>query len=340
VVELAFVVNPSGVERPIGVWGALARGFDRVAAQPLLLVPPILLDLFFWFGPHLTVPAIMQRALQALALPGNAEPSLVDQLKSMQEMVLELGLRFNLLTALSSFPVGIPSLMAARLPVGTPLGAPQQLEIADPIVAILLWSALTIAGLGIVSLYLRAVAIQVAPVKEIASGAMAWARLCLLAAGLVLGGIVLGVGVTFTATLATYISPFLGMVVVFFGFSAVFWAVVYLAFTPHGIIRYRYGVLRAMMESVMLVRWNLLAVVAFLSTSFLLTWVTNVVWALPEETSWFAVLAILGHAFVSAMLVVSSYAFYQGRHQWLNAMRAATAAQAMGGAQPPAGPAG
>mgnify|MGYP001768540174 CR=1 FL=1 len=126
-VETLFVVTPSGDERPIGVWGALARGFDRVAAQPLLLVPPVLLDLFFWFGPHLTVPAIARQILQWLALPPGAEPSLVDQVKSMREIAVELGSRFNLLTALSSFPVGIPSLMAARLPVATPLGAPQPL---------------------------------------------------------------------------------------------------------------------------------------------------------------------------------------------------------------------
>jgi hypothetical protein len=327
------------VERPIGVWGALARGFDRVAAQPLLLVPPILLDLFFWFGPHLTVPAIARQILQSLSLPPSAEPSLVDQVEGMREIAVELGSRFNLLTALSSFPVGIPSLMAARLPVATPLGAPQQLGIADSGTAVLLWCGLTIAGLGITSLYLRAVALQVAPAQDVATGSLAWGRLLVFALGLVLGGIVLGLGVTVAATFATLLSPTLGMVVVFLGFSVVFWAVVYLAFTPHGIIRYRYGVVRAMMESILLVRWNLFGVVAFLSTSFLLTWVTNIVWGLPEETSWFAALAILGHAFVSAMLIVSSYAFYQGRHQWVAALRAATAAQMTGRGQPPAGPA-
>ena len=338
-VKSLFVVNPSGVERPIGVWGALARGFERVAAQPLLLVPPILLDLFFWFGPHLTVSAIMQQVLQGLTFPSSSEPTLVDQMKAMRELLAELGSRFNLLTALSSFPVGIPSLMAARLPIGTPLGAPQQLEIADPGLALLLWASLTVAGLGIVSLYLRAAAIQIAPVKEIASGFSAWARLCLLAAGIVLGGILMGTAVVFVATLAALIAPLLEMVIIFLGFSAIFWAAVYLAFTPHGIVRYRYGVFRAMMESVLLVRWNLVACIAFLSISFALTYVTNIIWTMPEETSWFAALAILGHAFVSAMLVVSSYAFYQGRHQWLSALRAATTARVMGDAQPPAGPA-
>jgi hypothetical protein len=260
-------------------------------------------------------------------------------MKAMQQLLVELGARFNLLTALSSFPVGIPSLMAARLPIGTPLGLPQQLEIADPGLAILLWGGLTVAGLGIVSLYLRAAVIQIAPVKEIASGVSAWARLCLLTAGLVLCGVVLGTTVVFVATLATYITPFLGMLVMFLGFSALFWTGVYLAFTPHGIVRYRYGVLRAMMESIMLVRWNLVACIAFLSVSFVLTWITNIVWGMPDETSWFSALAILGHAFVSAMLVVSSYAFYQGRHQWLTALRAATTAGAVGDARPPAGPA-
>jgi hypothetical protein len=40
------------------------------------------------------------------------------------------------------------------------------------------------------------------------------------------------------------------------------------------------------------------------------------VWSLPAEDSWYALLAVVGHAFVSATLLVGSYAFYQSRREW------------------------
>lgn len=37
--------------------------------------------------------------------------------------------------------------------------------------------------------------------------------------------------------------------------------------------------------------------------------------------------AVVGHAFVSTTLLAGSYAFYQGRHDWLMALREAAAAR-------------
>jgi len=61
--------------RPIGVIGALVAGFDRVAAQPYLLLPTVLLDLFLWFGPHLVIPAIIQLASSSLTRSSMLQPA-------------------------------------------------------------------------------------------------------------------------------------------------------------------------------------------------------------------------------------------------------------------------
>jgi hypothetical protein len=105
--------------------------------------------------------------------------------------------------------------------------------------------------------------------------------------------------------------------VAFLGFTFIFWAVIYLAFTPHGIVMYRLGILRAMIESVTLVRWNLLPAVGYLGLAFVIAWLGNQVWVLPHEDSWYAILAIGGHAFVSATLLAGSYVFYQSRREWM-----------------------
>jgi hypothetical protein len=65
--------------------------------------------------------------------------------------------------------------------------------------------------------------------------------------------------------------------------------------------------------------------VGFLGVAFGLSWITGLLWELPGETSWLTLLALLGHSIVSATLLIGSYAFYQGRWEWLSQIRAATA---------------
>lgn len=97
-----------------------------------------------------------------------------------------------------------------------------------------------------------------------------------------------------------------------------FIAGMYLAFTPHGIVRFRYGIFKAIRESVRLVRWNFFPAVGYIFLAFMVMWVTTTqIWVLPDEDSWFMLLAMLGHAFLSATLLAGSYAFFQGRHSWL-----------------------
>ena len=81
-----------------------------------------------------------------------------------------------------------------------------------------------------------------------------------------------------------------------------------------------------MMESATLVRWNMLPVMGYLGATFVISWLTGQAWSLPTEDSWYLVLAIVGHAFVSVTLLAGSYAFYQGRREWFYAVRHAQVA--------------
>ncbi len=146
----------------------------------------------------------------------------------------------------------------------------------------------------------------------------------LLAVLLYLGAATLVIVALVVASLASLLLPIIGMALLFVGFSILVWLAIYLAFTPHAIIRYRLGVLRAMVDSALVVRWNTLSTVGFLLLAFGISWLTNQVWLLPQDDSWLAVLALLGHAFVSGMLLTGSYAFYQSRREWLLRLRKAS----------------
>jgi uncharacterized membrane protein YccC len=80
-----------------------------------------------------------------------------------------------------------------------------------------------------------------------------------------------------------------------------------------------------MLESAMLVRSNLFGVVGFIVFTFIISLATNQVWFMPDERSWYSLLALVGHAFVSSVVLAGTYAFYQGRRQSLMTRRKAPA---------------
>jgi hypothetical protein len=299
-VESVFVDSQAG-SKPIGVLAAFATGFDRVAARPLLIIPPLLIDLLLWLGPHLRTAGIFgwvqDQALRASGLAG-------EQAALVRESIRSLSERFNLLSSLSTLPFGVPSL------------------IAQPGLAILLWLSLSALGLAFGAYYQHWIAQAIASEAELGSTWKAAIRMVGFGFVLFIGAIATATTVGLAFGVASLILPLFGVGVLYLGLILMFWLAVYLAFTPHGIVRYNLGVVRAMLESIVLVRWNLLSTVGFLLLGFGAYWLMGLIWALPAESSWLSVLAVIGHGFVSTTLVAGSYAYYQGRREWLEQARA------------------
>lgn len=321
----APVIRPPA--KPIGVIAAFVTGFERIAAQPILIVPPLLLDLFLWLGPRLSVSTLLRQAAAATAALSAGDPVLKQQAVPLTDSLEALADRFNLFSALNSVPVGVPSLMAGRLPLGNAMGAVTRLELQDPLAILGIWLILTIVGLGLGAMYHRGLARRVAPTGELAPPWKAWLGFILLAVMVYLGAFVWATATVLAAAIVGVILPLFSAGVVLIGLSLLFWVGTYLAFTPHGIIRYRLGVIQAMLESALVVRWNTLSALGFIGAAVGVSWLANLVWDLPQSASWFSLLGLLGHAFVSAMIIVGSYAFYQARHEWLTAVRNALAMQ-------------
>jgi hypothetical protein len=318
-VKLSFVDSnqAQSVEKPIGVVAAFVTGFDRVAARPILLLPPLLLDLLLWLGPRVSVAPFIERVAAQLIPPPAAEQALQDQILALQDGLDLLASRFNLLGALSSIPVGIPSLMAGMSPEESPIVLFESWRLVAPQNILILWLILTALGLGFGAVYHRLLARAAAPEAKLPSTLWSWSRLILMALLLYAGMLALTAVSFLVAGVAALLLPLLGIGVSFVAISLLFWLLVYLIFTPHGIIRYRLGVVRAMLESALLVRWNFMSTVGFLGVAVLISWLTNMIWSLAAGGSWYGLLSIVGHAFISGMLITSSYAYYQDRREWL-----------------------
>jgi hypothetical protein len=314
VVETTNLEPPS---QPIGVFQSLMAGFDKIAAQPLLLLPPILLDLFLWLGPKLTINSIVQDLIGLVEIPPGSDEAMVEQITLFRTITSELGQRLNLFAMVSNLPAGISSLMTSRMPILTPFGERSEIPVQGMLLVFMVLFGLLVLGQGLGTQFHLWIAHQLAQDEQLANRWRAWFRMVLLAICLYGIGVVFVFGIAFIASLFSVVSLAFSIIIAFLGFTFGFWIFVYLFFTPHGIVRYRLSLMRAMLESATLVRWNLLPVVGYLGASFIISWLTSQAWILPTEDSWFLLLAILGHAFVSATLLASSYAFYQGRREWM-----------------------
>ena len=295
--------------------GSLASGFDRIASRPYLILPPLALDLFLWLGPRLNLATVFNAVAASLSAPTSGPPELAEQVTLAKGMIVTLGSTFNLFSALSTFPMGVPSLMATTMPAASPLGATRMIPLSNPVTILLSWVALTVVGLGLASLYHVGLSRAAAPVAPAGWDLTLWPRVLAMAGVTYLGiGVIVFVSLV-AASLVTLVTAFLGTGIAFLGFTLLFWLGVYLIFTPHGLVRYRLGLRRAMRESIRIVRTSFFATVGFLTTIILVSWLTDLVWQLPQAASWFSALAVLGHAFVSATLLVASYVFYVGRRE-------------------------
>jgi hypothetical protein len=324
-VESKVVDRPNfpSSSRPIGVLQSLMAGFDKIASQPFLLLPPILLDMFLWLGPRLTIPKVIQDLMDLVVIPYGADEAIQEQFELLRSISGDLGQRLNLFAMISNLPAGISSLMASRMPLLTPFGESTEVRVDGLILIFLLLVVLIMIGQAIGAQFHLWIAQRVAPGKELSQRWAAGSKMILLAFISYAVLILFGSGVAFIASISAIILPIFGLVIGFIGFTFGFWVFVYLFFTPHGIVRYGLGVVRAMVESATIVRWNLLPAMGFLGLSFGISWLTSQAWLLPTENSWYLLLAIIGHAFVSATLLAGSYAFYQGRREWFYSKRQA-----------------
>ncbi|MBE0696509.1 MAG: hypothetical protein IH586_06265, partial [Anaerolineaceae bacterium] len=153
--------NPSAVQtRPPQLIQSLTSGFNAVANNIHLILLPIALDLLLWFGPHLRMKALVEPVVVDLIKLLRQTSSLDmrpmwDSLEKLWKLFLN---QFNLVSALSTFPIGIPSMMVSQSPLQTPIGAAPVVELSSTIEIALLWLGLSFAGLGLGTFYFSWVA--------------------------------------------------------------------------------------------------------------------------------------------------------------------------------------
>jgi hypothetical protein len=287
-----------------------------------------MLDLLLWFGPHWRMYDLVKGFIErAPGLAGEADGEMGLMMRSSQQIWLELAEQFNLLSALRSLPVGIPSLMSARSPLDAPGMTPGIWEIPSWPGFVGLWLALTFAGLILGTLYFGLVAqASVMGKVDLRQALLGWPRAALQVVLLALVWLVVLIVITLPFSCMLTFMMFMGLGVgnigiLFYGVLLA-WVFLPLIFSPHGIFVRQAGVLASVRDGVRLARNTFAYTGMFLIILFILSEGLDLLWRVPPETSWMSLVGIIGHAFVTTGLLAASFVYYCDADRWLKERQA------------------
>lgn len=303
-----------------GIIDTLSSGYGLINRWPLLLAPPILLDLFFWFGPRLSAQAPLLAAADLLVSQGETSDEMVT-------LVRQAAAQSDLFALLA---IQLPSMMRLLNPAATPLAGGRPLvDLAEPALALAVGLLLALAGFLLSMVYLVPIARVVRDGRPGLASIMppiwrSWLRF--LALVLLLAGALVALAIPLalaTAALAMIGLP-LGPAVLFAAQVAAIWLVVYLFFVIDAIVVSEVGPVRAIHYSIAVVRHNFWSSLGLI----LLTLIISL--GLPEVFKAIARLAagvpvaIVANAYIHTGLAAAAMLFYRERlARWQQRQRGA-----------------
>ena len=312
------------VPAPPSLVGSLRAGFDATANHLGLLLIPILMDLFLWFGPHLRLEKLIEGLISAINRQSSlASPETADILQFSEQYWSLIAQRLNLFSAFRSYPIGVPSLMMVSQPIGTPFGLPISWQIPSFSMAIGLWLVLFLTGLILGTVYFSLVSQVIltgkSSLREILSR-IPWASVQVfkLALYFVLMLITLTLPLSCLASLLVMTGLPMGQLSLLVVFALLAWFLFPFFFSPHGIFILEIPALDSIRESFRLTRATLPKTAFFFLLILAIDEGLTTLWLVPEGNSWLTFVSVIGHAFVVTGLVAASFVYYRDANRWLH----------------------
>ncbi len=299
-----------------GIVDTLSMGYVTVNRHPWIMAIPVLLDLLFWLGPRLSLAPLIQQVFASIPAPAGLPADLAQNYQDYRQALIQTSEGFNLFSLLAINYPGIPSLMASRDGIG-PVS-----QLASARVA-LEWSFLIpLAGVALASLYYVMVGREVRGGRAGELWGRTW-RTWLRVLGFLLLAMVVMAVVGVPLTVITFLvasanTDVLGMLAAFV-FVAGMWVQFYLFFVVDAIVISDAGPLRAVRNSLTVVRFNLGSSLGLVVLIWVITWGMTIVWDAMANNTIGDVVAILGNAYISTGLAVASLAFYRERFAAISA---------------------
>lgn len=293
---------------------AFVSGFNTTANHIYLIILPILVDLFIWFGPRFSIQKFLTPTIRSLtSLPGFDAPQVEEIIQNFTTDLLLLASKFNLAIVIRTFPVGVPSLISSLSPTSNPVGTPVKLDIANFEYLFVFLTAFTLFGLIIGSFYFHQTASTILKdynKRTFVDFLKLTLQIILFPILLLILILIVSIPISLLIPILSLISPFIGQIGLLIGSMLIIWIAIPLFFTPHSIFLFKQNLIASMMTSISVVRFSLPGSALFLIAALLLAEAMNMLWRVPPENSWMLMVGVFGHAFISTAILASSYHYF------------------------------
>ena len=328
-----------GPRPPIGFLSSLWKGIEFVNAHPGIMVVPVLIDAFLWFGPHLSLLPLINPVLTSLntALAANQfSPTMMDTLRQVVE-------KYNLFSLLAFIPLFPPSLMTGAAPGQTPLGTPIVISIANWWQCLGIVPALVAISILIGSLYWLLAGRSAQGAKWTGGDWFGRYSRTVIVMLLLCGSfliLILGISIpvlfviSVIGVVSVDVAAILSQLFFFLGGGFLFWVFLFFIFSVHGVILFRDGILQSIRNSVVTSRWLYPISIWIPILLILLQYLVSMVWGLAADANWSGAVGILGNAYTSSVIVTASMAYYIDKRRWISEIQSQL--QTRMAVQPPA----
>lgn len=310
------VVHSKLLPAPPNWLKALMAGFDAVANHVGLLLFPIALDLLLWFGPQLRLSQLIRAYLDLTLQAASLQTGQVAEFtRASTELFQPFAERFNLVSTLRTFPVGVASLMTGRGPLENPLGQPIVTEITSFGAALLAWLGLALAGLLLATTYFWMVSRVVLPKAETGNSLLGQAvsRFSqVIQLSLFSLAVMIAVGIPLSCILPSLASAgSFGRAGLFIYGVIIIWLLFPLIFAPFGIFVHQDTMWASVRRGARLARWTMPNTFLFVLIIMVFSQGLDLLWNIPPDNSWFMLVGIVGHAFIAASLLAAFFIYYR-----------------------------
>lgn len=307
---------------PPRMFKTMLAGFNTIANHAYLLLFPIVLNLALWLGPKLRVkdllsPTVAQFSKEMLRL-GPAD--MAETIESSQTIWAQLLEQYNLVTAVRTIPVGIPSLIARLSPIESPISWNPIIEIPSLNWAVAAIGIFLTVGFLLGSLFFYLISLETDKEKPkfifkeyLFTYINSVVIFCLL-----LGvGILIAIPILLILSVLSLINVTMAQFFILLAGFGLLWLLMPLVFSIHGIFVLKKKAMASILISIRLIRFYLPGTGLFVMTAVLISELLNKLWVLPEADTWMMLFSIGGHSFVVAGLLAASFIYYREGLRWM-----------------------
>jgi hypothetical protein len=271
------------------------------------------LDLYFLFAPRYTVGELANETLdQVLTLTqlGNQSQDAINQAIATFRSYFEY---FSLSSALRTYPVGVPSLLAGRPITENIFGSLPVYDLSNGgqfILAILVFSLI---GLILGTLYFFWSSKATQPSTEKKSFKIivnAFSNILVLTLIMIVAVFLISLPFALILTLFNTLSPVLGLIAYFITAMVLLSVIIPLYFAPHAVVVLGQNAFQAISSSLKKIRLFYSSASIFLTLEVIIAFLTNMLWQTPSDNSPLLFVSIFGHALVTTALLIASFHYF------------------------------